>query len=86
LRDSRSGIEIKVVFSAGGTIALAGFLIPQAGKLIATADAITVTGFGGGLDWNERHAPASYVFLFFLARDGQEGALDLLGGHRFTRL
>src|SRR5258706_3751955 len=51
-----------MVFGAGRAVAFAGIFIAQAGKLVATADAIAVAGFGGRLDGNERHGSESLRF------------------------
>jgi hypothetical protein len=52
-----------MVFGAGGAVAFAGILIAEAGEFVATADAIAVAGFGGGLDGNERHCRGIVRFL-----------------------
>jgi hypothetical protein len=55
LRDSCSRIQLKVVFRAGRAVPFAGVLIAQAGELVASADAIAVTGFRSRLDRDKCH-------------------------------
>jgi len=63
LGNSRTGVQLQMVFGAGGAVALAGVLIAQAGELVASADAIAVAGFGGRLDGDERHSRGIVRFL-----------------------
>ena len=51
-----------MVFAADGAVAFAGILIAQAGKLVATANAIAVARFRGRLDGDERHCNESLRF------------------------
>jgi hypothetical protein len=61
-----------MVLSAGGAVGLTGVFIAQAGEFVASADAIAVTGFGSGLDGDERHAGEYYVFCRVSARERSE--------------
>src|ERR1700675_191189 len=51
-----------MVFGASRAVGFAGIFIAQAGKLIATADAIAVAGFRGCFDGDERHCNESLRF------------------------
>ena len=54
-RNADAGVQIDVLFAAGGAIAFAGTFIPQAGEFVAAADAVAVAGFGCRLDGDECH-------------------------------
>src|SRR5882762_7934722 len=51
-----------MLFGAGRAVAFAGIFIAQAGKLVATADAIAVASFRRGLDGDECHRSESLRF------------------------
>ncbi len=56
LRNAGAGVQLKVIFAAGGAVAFARFVVTQASQFIASADAIAVAGFGSGLNGDKRHS------------------------------
>src|SRR6267142_3543802 len=62
LGDACAGVQLQMVFAAGGAVALASILIAEACKLVAAADAVAVAGFRSSLNWNQRHCSQSLRF------------------------
>jgi hypothetical protein len=58
LRDPDADVPVQMVLGTGGTVSLASVFIALAGELIATADAVAVTGFGSSLDGYQGHSSA----------------------------
>jgi hypothetical protein len=55
LRKAHSHIPVEMIFGAGRAISFARILIALAGKLVTSADAITIAGFGSRFDGNKSH-------------------------------
>ena len=55
VRQANTGVPLHMVFPAGGAIALSRIFIAQAGQLIATTDAIAITGLRSRFDRNQSH-------------------------------
>src|SRR6266436_10220398 len=51
-----------MVFGASRAVGFAGIFIAEAGKFVASADAIAVAGFRGCFDGDERHCNESLRF------------------------
>ena len=70
LWNAGTGIQLKVIFAAGGAVAFTRFVVAQAGQLIASADAVAVAGFGSRLNRNERHHWLIVRALWILCKYG----------------
>jgi hypothetical protein len=70
LRNAGAGVQLEVIFAAGGAVAFACFVVAQAGQLIASADAVAVAGFGSRLNRNERHRSPIVRSLWILCKYG----------------
>jgi hypothetical protein len=57
-----------MVFGAGRAVTFACIFVAQTGKLVASADAITVAGLGGCFDGDERHRRGIVRFLRYLCK------------------
>ena len=56
VRDSNALVQLQVLLTATRAISFASIFIPQAGKFVATANAVAITGRRSSLDWNQSHA------------------------------
>src|SRR2546428_406849 len=70
LGDSRSGVQLQMVFGAGGAVGLAGVLLAPAGGVVASPGAIAVAGFGGRLGWGD--GPSRGIVRFLLRACARE--------------
>jgi hypothetical protein len=74
-------IPIKMISAAARAITLAGVLIPKAGKFVAAANAVAISGLGRGLDSNQCHG----FSLRLREKDGMEKKNTQAGSSRNFR-
>jgi hypothetical protein len=53
--DAHAQVPVEMIFAASRAISLASILVAKASEFIAAANAVTVSGFGSGLDRDQRH-------------------------------